>query len=116
LHFAVWLAVGLMTAGVVVVILSVIKATFAYSRFFRTKDAQPGDPKHRAIAGVEFAYEGAIAGVICGGGILVIVLGAVMVSYLQQRLLLAPAALIVGSVVQAGFSRRTLSQLQNSDR
>lgn len=112
----VWLAVGLMSVGVVVVILSVINATFAYSRFFRTKDAQPGDPKHRAVAGVELAYAGAIAGVICGGGILVLVLGAVIGSYLQPPVLLAPAGLIVASVVQAAFSRRTRSQLQDSDR
>jgi hypothetical protein len=68
----------------------------------------------RAIAGVEFAYSGAIAGVITGGGLAVLIVGAVIDKQLESIWLFAPVGLIGASVAGALQWRRVLAQLRES--
>jgi hypothetical protein len=107
-----WTAYGLMIVGALIAAAGAVRAAFAYIRYFRSKDAQPGDRRIRAMAGGEFAYSSAIAGVITGGGLAVLVLGMVMLGQVQTVWLLAPVVLIAVSVSAALQWRRVLARLR----
>jgi hypothetical protein len=107
-----WTAYGLMSVGALIGAAGAVRAAFAYIRYFRSKDAQPGDRRIRAIAGGEFAYSSAIAGVITGGGLAVLVLGMVLLGYVQAEWLLAPIVLVAVSASAALQWRRVLARFR----
>ena len=55
-----WAAGGLMTVGALIALASAIRMTAAYRRYVRSRKAEPGDRRERAIAGLELAYSGAL--------------------------------------------------------
>jgi hypothetical protein len=107
-----WTAFGLMSVGALIAAAGATRATRAYIVYFRSKDAQPGDKRTRAIAGGEFAYSSAIAGVITGGGLAVLVLGMVLLGYVQAEWLLAPIVLVAVSASAALQWRRVLARFR----
>jgi hypothetical protein len=103
-----------MIVGGLIMVASVVRGISAYRRFFRTRSAPPGDKRQRAIAGGALAYSEALNLVIFGGGLFVLMLGAMIESYLQARALLAPIGLIVGGLVTAQVWREAMARLRNS--
>ena len=109
-----WVAGGLMTVGALIALVSAIRATGTYLRYLRLRKVEPDDRRARAIAGLEFAYTNSLNGALCGGGLVILVAGAVVGSLMQRSVLLAPAGLIAGALFNARVVRRTLDRVRNS--
>ena len=109
-----WVAGGLMTVGALTTLASAIRATAAFLLYRRLRKAEPDDRRARAIAGLDLAYSNSLNGVLCGGGLVILVGGAVVGSLMQRSLLFAPAGLIVGALLNALFISRIRDRVRKS--
>jgi hypothetical protein len=104
-----WVADGLAIVGGLTSVAGAIRATFAYVHYFQ---GAPYDGRGRAIAGLEFADSVAVAGVITGEGIAVLVLSLVIGYGIQTWTSSLPLGLTAGALVTTALAHRMLAQLR----
>ena len=105
----------LIFIGGLVSVAGALRGNLAYFRYFRSKRLQETDRKARAIASLEFVYEGAAAGVIVGVGLEILVTGLAFGGDINANsLILVPAALTLGAAYAAWWTRRFIARLRRS--
>jgi hypothetical protein len=110
-----WEAGGLITVGTLIALASAVRATNAFLRYRRSRKVEPNDRRRRAIAGLQLGYSNSLNGVLCGGGLVILVAGLVVGSLMQPSVLVAPAGLMVAALFNARLMRSTLEKVLKSD-
>jgi hypothetical protein len=105
---------GFMIAGALVSVGGAIRAYYAGFRFARSSYGVQADKQSRDVASLEFVYSMLLASLVTEGGLVVLLLGAVIGFGVAVWAPAVPIGLALGTLVTREIARRRLAQLRRS--
>jgi hypothetical protein len=109
-----WVGDGLMIAGALVSVGGAIRAYYAGFRFARAIHGVHAHKQSRDIATLAFVYSTLLASLVTEGGLVVLIVGAVIGFGVAVWAPAVPIGLALVTLVTREIARRRLAQLRRS--